>query len=111
MENRDLLKDIIGGKILTSDFVIRNIPFLFFVLLLLILSIWNRNDANSKFRKKQHLTSEIKDLRAEYVDVNSRLMLEGTHSEILKKVQHKGLELTESNQPPYKIMVPKIQTD
>lgn len=111
MDGKDVLRDIVGGKILMSDFVTRNVPYLFFILFLLILTIWNRNDANSKFRKKQHLISEIKDLRAEYVDVNSKLMLEGTHSQILEKVQKKGLGLEESSMPPYKITVEKITNE
>jgi galactokinase len=83
--------------------IIRELPFLAYVCLLVILFIYNGHRIENKIRENDRLTREIKELRSEYISALSRLMGESKQSAVAKKLAPIGIK--ELKTPPEKITV------
>ncbi len=99
------LKEILDGSMLTKEFFIERLPFIFFLSILTIFYIGNRYHAEKLIRDISFLQKEVKDLRAESITTTSELMFISKESEVLKlsKKHHLGLE--ELKKPPKKIII------
>lgn len=102
------VKDLIDGSLLTKDFVVKQFPFVMFLVVLAILYIGNRYNAEKIVRETIKLQSELKELRYESISAASELMYISKQSEVAKIVNKNGLGLIESIVPPKKIVVKKI---
>jgi len=101
------IKDFIGGGFLTSENVIKQIPYVLFLLVIAIIYIGNRYQAEKIVRETIALKNEVKELRAESITTTSELMYISKQSEVAKLVKEKGLDLKEAVVPPKKIVVEK----
>jgi cell division protein FtsL len=101
------LKGIIDGSLLTIRSVIRQIPYILFLVLLAIIYIANRYHAEKVIRQLTSLRTEVKDLRAEQITTASELMNLSRPSNVEDLIQERGINLEESNDPPYKIVKKK----
>ncbi len=101
------IKDIIGGSFLTSENVIKQIPYILFLTLIAIIYIGNRYQAEKIVRETIVLQNEVKELRAEAITNSSELMYISKQSEVAKLVEKNGLDLKESVVPPKKIIIEK----
>lgn len=89
--------------------MIKNLPFISFVVFLMILYIANSHYAEWKMREIQSLQNEVSELNSQFTSLKSDLMHHNLPSEIAEKVRDQGLmELIEK---PYKIVVPKQTYD
>ncbi len=108
MQNqKDILKQIIDGTILTEDKVIRQLPFVLFITVLAIVYIGNRYHAEKVVRDTVSIQKELKELRSESITIASRIMFLSKESEVLKMVREHGLNLHEPKRPHKKIVITK----
>lgn len=99
------IKDFIGGGFLTSDRVIKQIPYILFLTIIAIIYIGNRYQAEKIVRESIVLNNEVKELRSESITTTSELMYISKQSEVAKLVEKKGLDLKEAVVPPQKIVI------
>ncbi|MBN1338642.1 MAG: hypothetical protein JXA03_04925 [Bacteroidales bacterium] len=97
------LGHLLGGGFLLNAKTQRQIPFLFFLVLLAVAYIANSYYAEKNIRKIESLQKEIKELRFEYVSAKSMLMQGSRQSAIARRLQNTGI--LEATEPPEKIMV------
>jgi hypothetical protein len=97
------LKGIIDGSLLTMRSVIKQIPFILFIVFLALIYIANRYHAEKVVRQIDALKNEVKDLRAEEITTATELMNLNRPSNIQALVKEKGLGLKISDDPPFVI--------
>ncbi len=69
-----------------------NLPFLLFLAVIALVYIANSHLAEKKVRRINKLSSEIKELKWEYLSVKSELMFRSKLSEVSKAVEPLGLK-------------------
>lgn len=97
------LKELITGNILKQKGVIKQLPFIIFIVMLAVLYIANRYHAEYMVRKTVKLQEELNDLRAESITIASKLMSESRQSQVIRLVEEKKLGLKESTIPPKRV--------
>ncbi|MFC2104838.1 FtsL-like putative cell division protein [Bacteroidota bacterium] len=101
------IKDLLDGSLIANDFIVKQLPFIVFLVILAFIYIANRYHAEKVVRASIELSREINDLRAEAITTSSELMLISKQSEVAKLVEKRGLGLKESVEPPRKIVIEK----
>ncbi|MBE0392767.1 hypothetical protein HNQ02_000341 [Flavobacterium sp. 7E] len=96
---------ILKAKFLIDDDAIKNWRFIVFIILLAIVMIANTQRYEQKVFKIAALTSEVKELRSEFVDRRSQLMKLRLESTVSEKMVEKNI--FPSSVPPVKIKVKK----
>lgn len=86
---------------ISREMMVKQIPFAFFIVLLLLIHIWNAHHTEKIIRKTDKLNREIKELRSEYISILSELMSESKQSSVAKKLDTLGIK--ELTAPPFKI--------
>lgn len=81
--------------------IVRNIPFLLFLAILCVLYIANTSRAVSLMRSLAIKNKELKELRWQYLDVQSRLMKATSESELTREAESLGLKPLDK--PPFEI--------
>ncbi len=99
------VKELLDGSLIANDFIIRQLPYIVFLVILAFIYIANRYHAEKVVRQNVELTKEINDLRAEAITTSSELMFISKQSEVSKLVEKRGLGLKESVEPPRKIVI------
>ena len=98
-------KDLLGGNVLSKEVVTRQIPFLLFVTVAIILYIFNQYQGENVMRQIMALEKSVKELRAESVSTAFDLQEISKQSEVTRMVIDQGLTLQEAKTPPYKIVI------
>jgi len=101
------IKDLLDGSLIANDFIIKQLPFIVFLVILAFVYIANRYHAEKVIRASIEFTKEINDLRSEAITTSSELMFISKQSEVAKLVEKRGLGLKESVEPPRKIVIEK----
>jgi hypothetical protein len=101
------LRDIFDGTVLTRERVTRQLPFVLFITLLMIIYIGNRYHSEKVIRESILLQTELKELRARAISTASELEYISTRTEVAKRVRSQVPGLMEAENPPYKIDVKK----
>lgn len=83
--------------------IVKNIPFMLFVALLAVLYIANTSRAVSLTREIAKKNKEIKELRWQWLDIQSSLMKATSESELTKRSAAIGLKPLEK--PAYEITI------
>lgn len=89
---------------LTSDVILKNLPFIAFLGALATIYIANAHYAERNVRKIQALQKEIKELRWRYMSLESDNMFNAKRSEIMKNVRKDGFQHDGS---PYVLELPE----
>lgn len=98
-------KNIMSGNFLSAESVVHYLPYIFFITFLGICYIANGYQAEKSIRKIYNTTSELKELRSEYITTRSELMYLSKQSQVARATASIGLE--ELTSPPKKIIVTK----
>jgi cell division protein FtsL len=98
------VRDLITGAILTRTAVLRQLPFILFLVFMAIIYISNRYHAEKITRQTIELQEELNELRAHYTSTASELMFLSRQSQVLRLVEENNLGLKESRVPPKKIV-------
>ena len=93
------------GSLIANDFIVKQLPYIVFLVFLAFIYIANRYNAEKVVRESIELTKEINELRAEAITTSSELMFISKQSEVSKLVEKRGLGLKESVEPPRKIVI------
>jgi len=102
-----ILRGLVDGSLLTRKKVLRQLPFIFYLVFLGMIYISNRYHAETLRNNIEELRSTANELRSQAVFVSSELMKVSRQTEVAKAVEKKGLDLKESVEPPKKIVVKK----
>ena len=97
--------NILKAQFLIDDNAVKNWRFIVFVILLAIIMIANTQRYEQKVFKIIALTSEVKELRSEFVDKRSELMKLKMESTVSEKMKERNI--FPSQVPPTKIKVKK----
>ncbi|WP_304400990.1 FtsL-like putative cell division protein [uncultured Alistipes sp.] len=91
---------ILSGSILTRAEVRRQYPYVLFTAVLMFLYIANGFHIQKLHRRHEKLTAQVKELRARSLTVSSLRMISTRRSEILRRLEERGIPLDESVAPP-----------
>lgn len=105
------LKSILGGSVLASETVTKQLPFVFFLALLGIGLITNRYWTEKTIRKMEMVRDSLKEYKAESVIHETQLMYINRPSEVTKKVIERKIDLIEPVEPPKRIVVKKTEVN
>ncbi|MES2781023.1 MAG: FtsL-like putative cell division protein [Bacteroidota bacterium] len=86
---------------ISREGMLNQIPFALFIVLLLLIHIWNAHNVEKVIRRTDTLNREIKELRSEYISILSELMSESKQSTVAAKLDTLGIK--ELTTPPFKI--------
>ncbi|MBU0765809.1 MAG: hypothetical protein KJ607_13350 [Bacteroidetes bacterium] len=98
-----IFRDLIDGTVLTREGVVRQLPFIVYLVFLAVIYIANRYNAEKIVRETIALQNELKELRSKKIAVESELMFISKQSLVAKMVEENDLGLVESVVPPMKI--------
>ena len=94
-EQPSLAQKIDWKRLITSRWVVKNIPFFLFLALLAVTYIYNGHYADKLSRKISASEKHIKELEYEYKTIKSEVIFRSKASELVKAVEPLGLkELT-----------------
>ncbi|KVV14394.1 FtsL-like putative cell division protein [Flavobacterium sp. TMP13] len=99
--------DILKARFLINDDAFKNWRFIVFVIVLAILMIANTQRYEQKVFEIARLSTEVKELRSEFVDRRSELMKLKMESTVSQKMLEK--QIFPSTVPPVKIKVKKAE--
>jgi len=97
--------NILKARFLIDDDAMKNWRFIVFLILLAIVMIANTQRFEQKVFAIAKLTTEVKELRSEFVDRRSQLMKLKMESTVSEKMMEK--QIFPSTVPPIKIKVKK----
>ena len=96
------IRPILDGSIISRERTEKNFPFIFYIILLIILFISNTFHAQDTQREIIRTKEEVKVLRIKSIYVKSLLMESTRPTKMAELV--KGMGLKESEVPPQKII-------
>jgi hypothetical protein len=104
------LKSVLGGTVLASEKVTKQLPFVFFIAVMFIGLITNRYLTEKTIKKMEMVRDSLKEYKAESVIHETELMYINRPSEVTKKVIERKIDLIEPVEPAKKIKVKKLET-
>lgn len=102
-QKRVKVADILNGEILHNDFFRRQLPFMLFILILLVVYINNRYSAVAELRDISRKTEQLERLKNESLTVSHELMEMGRQSYVVEKLKNQGSSLELSLEPATEI--------
>lgn len=103
------LMDVLGGGFIERSQLIKQLPFMIYVTLLLMLLINNTYTAERRNREIAAYTKQLNDLTVEYVQLKSAIMQASKQSVLAKKLAGTGLK--EPVEPLKRINVEEKQAE
>jgi hypothetical protein len=97
------LKELLTGSVLKQKAIVKQLPFIIFIVVLAMLYIANRFHAEHLLRETTKLQEELNELRAESITVASELMYSSRQSQVIKLVEENDLGLKEARTPPRRV--------
>ncbi|HOO82940.1 MAG TPA: FtsL-like putative cell division protein [Prolixibacteraceae bacterium] len=99
------VRQVLLGSIFLNKEVLRWLPILGLLVFLGLLIISNRFKGEKILRQMVVVEEEIKELRSEAATIEAELMNMNRYSEVLRRVNDKGLGLKQPERVPKKIKV------
>lgn len=94
---------ILGGDILKEDFVVKQSKLIILIALLFVLFISNRYSCLKKLTEIDRLKTELKDIQYENLVISTQLTTNSRQSQIENMIEARGLNLSGSKTPAFKI--------
>ncbi|MEI6574653.1 MAG: FtsL-like putative cell division protein [Bacteroidota bacterium] len=98
-----MVQGMLDGTFLTTGQLSQLIPFIFYMVFLIMLLIANTYYAEKMVRQIEQIKKDLKELRYEQITTRSELMFLSKQSEVARRLNVTGLK--ESVVPPEKIMI------
>ncbi|MGL4992604.1 MAG: FtsL-like putative cell division protein [Bacteroidales bacterium] len=94
------------GYYMTGEFIEKFISMKYLFVFMMIFSfamlyIWNRYESQRQMTQIATLKKEIRELRYRSVTHTSEVLGQGRQSQIKRRLKELGVEMEESNTPPY----------
>jgi len=97
------IRSVLEGTFLTREIMIRQLPFLALITLLGMIYIFNANQADRMIILISKTKKDNQEYRYNYISTKSKLMLETRQSELVHRLEARGIK--ESKIPPRKIVI------
>ena len=94
---------VFGGSVLTENFFLRNMRFILFTVLIMILFISHRYSVLERMSEIERLQRVLIDAKYEALTISSNLTEASRQGEIERRVEEAGLDLKITNEPVYRI--------
>ena len=94
---------ILNGSILSEDFFLKNIRFMFLIFIIIILYINNRYNCISEMGEIQTLRKELSEIKYESQTISTELIGISRRSQLQSLVEKNGIGLEISKQPAFEI--------
>lgn len=91
------------SRILGTDIIFMNLPYLLFLAFLGVIYISNTHAAERKLRDVQGLKKDIKEAKSEYISIQQKIMHGATQTELQKKTLNDDLK--ENRSVPEKLVI------
>lgn len=102
------LRKILGGDILSTAFMRRQVWLFMLIAFFIVIYIANRYSCQQDIIEIDHLESQLKDAKYKALSSNSKLTEESRQSNVLEMLKdNKDSILKLPTQPPYVITVPE----
>lgn len=98
-------KNYLGGDVFSKGAVVRQLPFILYVVLLVMLYISNTYWAEDMRLDIKNKNRILENMRVESVSLNAEITRLSRQSELVKALQYKGIK--ESVEPVKRIVVDK----
>lgn len=95
--------NVVSGSFLSQESTLKSFPFIFYLSLLAICYIAYGYYSDDQVRKVNQLTSQIKELRTQYIVTKDSLVVKSKQTEVANALEHTGIK--ESVVPPKKILI------
>jgi cell division protein FtsL len=92
---------ILGGGILTANYVMKHTGMIVLIVIMLFFYISNRYSCIIKLREIDRLQMQLKELQSEAVSTSVRLTGNTRPSQVEELVKRLGLDIEKSKTPPY----------
>lgn len=109
MKRQSLLVQVLNGEILTRDFVLNNLTFIFFVLFLLMLMVAKGYYGKQLQKDINDLQTEVDATTAEYIENKAKLEESTTRYRLVQALEKRGLK--EMTDPAKVIRVKKKENE
>jgi hypothetical protein len=86
------MKYYMGLGFLTSELILRNLPFILFLGFIATIYIASAHYAERNVRRIQMMQKEVRDLRWYYMSLQAENMFNSKRSEVTEKVEEEGLQ-------------------
>ena len=96
-KNKPSLSYILGGKVLTEEFIVKQSGLLLTIFLLILLFITNRYYCAKQLTEMDKLKKELIDLKNEQINLIYDLTSISGQSQIEELLRKKGVEVTKAN--------------
>lgn len=100
-----MLRGLISGTFISERLILNNMRYVTLLVVLALIFITNRFQAERVEREIIKLEQEVRDMRAESLSVSAELGSVSRQSEVYDLVKERGLGLEELRTPPYRIVV------
>jgi hypothetical protein len=87
-----------------KDYVLKNIPFIFYIALITLIYIANTYNAVGTLRDIEKTKNQIKELRCVYVTTKKELIEKSRRNKVIEKLKSSNKDLKESKVPPFRIV-------
>lgn len=103
----NIRKDLLGGQWLASENMVKQWPFILYVVLLMLLYMGLNQRVISVKRIKNKNTTEIKNLKADLTSKAAKLQNQSSRNQIIEKLQATGSTLKNPSEPAQIILLTK----
>lgn len=93
-------KDLMSGDILTRVAVVRQLPFLLFIVALMMIYIANQHSYVETHREFGKMKKKVAVLRFKSMELRAELMKYSRQSQVMKRIADRNLGLELSSEPP-----------
>jgi hypothetical protein len=105
----NLLVQVLNGDILTRDFVLNNLTFIFFILFLLLLVVGKGYYGKQLTKDIDTLQTEVNATTAEYIENKAKLEESTTRYRLVEMLERRGLK--ESLKPAKVIRIKRTKNE
>lgn len=103
MKKKSYFNEYLGGDVFSKDSVVKQLPFVLYVVFLLMIYISNTYIAEDMKLDIIKSTKILEERRVEYISIKSEITTRTKQSELSKKLSNKGIK--ETIEPVKKIIV------
>ena len=90
----NIFVQVLNGDILTRDFVVNNLPFIFFLLFLLLLMVSKGYYGKQLTKDIDNLDTDVRAKTAEYIETKAKLEEATARYKLVEKLEPRGLKET-----------------
>ncbi len=99
-------RDVVGGQILANGFLEKNAGLIAMILFMIFFYISNRYECQQKMMDIVTLQKKLTDVKYEALTRSAELTGGSKQSQVKSLILEKGIEIGESQTPPYKLVKP-----